>query len=194
MNKYNSILSFVDLLFNLLLAFVCLFILSFLMINPQKQDGKIDPNAEFLVTLRWQDESTDDVDLWVEDPNGNVVSFVVKEAGLMHLDRDDRGVSQETVVTSDGSITSRLNQEIVTIRGYIKGEYVINTHMFSKRDEEPANITVQVLKLNPYQVVCEENILISENAIEKTICRFVLNSDGTIATTNKLPKSIMRAQ
>lgn len=63
MSKYSSSTSFIDLLFNLLLAFVCLFILSFLLVNPQKDSGKIDPSVEFMIIASRDDDSRNDIDL-----------------------------------------------------------------------------------------------------------------------------------
>ena len=46
---------------------------------------------EFLITVFWPDNLEDDVDIYVEDPAGNLVWFKSREPGLMHLDRDDLG-------------------------------------------------------------------------------------------------------
>ena len=83
--------AFTDLLFNALLGFVVMFVLAFLLINPIAKSGAIDPKAEFLITLTWPDGRREDVDLYVEDPAGQLVWFRSREAGLMHLDRDDLG-------------------------------------------------------------------------------------------------------
>ena len=48
--------------------------------------------AEYIITVDWDDSLEDDVDLWVRDPNGEIVSYLQKDAGWLHLDRDDRGV------------------------------------------------------------------------------------------------------
>jgi hypothetical protein len=79
-------LGFTNLLFNALLGFVVMFALAFLLINPIAKSGAIDPKAEFLITLAW----ANGVDLYVEDPAGNLVWFRSREAGLMHLDRAAR--------------------------------------------------------------------------------------------------------
>lgn len=197
MSRYSSSLAFVDLLFNLLLAFVCLFILSFVMINPKADTGKIDPKAEFIIDCEWAatlDNNTswtnpsDDIDLWVEDPEGNRVYFGRKEAGLMHLDRDDRGGPQDT----QGNTAYIHNKEIVTIRGYIPGEYTVNLHMYSKNTADPASTRVQVIKLNPYKSICDKEVTLNNHHEEVTICRFRVNSSGEVTDTNELPKRLFR--
>ena len=59
--------------------------------NPEAKSGKIDTKAEFLITMTWPDSHPDDIDLYAEDPAGNIVWYHVREAGFMVLDRDDRG-------------------------------------------------------------------------------------------------------
>jgi hypothetical protein len=76
--------AFTDLLFNALLGFVVMFVLAFLLINSIARTGAVDPKAEFLITLTWPDGRP-------EDPAANLVWFRQREAGLMHLDRDDLG-------------------------------------------------------------------------------------------------------
>lgn len=189
MNKYSSSLAFTDLLFNLLLAFVGLFVLSFLLINPESDSGKIDPNAEFIIMLSWDKNSSDDIDLWIEDPNEERVWFANREGELIHLDRDARGTSRGS---SESESSQDNNQEIMTIRGYIKGQYVVNVHGYSVY-RPPVKAEVQVIKLNPYSIVCEENIVITRSSEEITICRFYLDSDGKVKDKNKLYKKLFGA-
>jgi hypothetical protein len=194
-SKYGSSTSFIDLLFNLLLVFVSLFILSFILINPVvENDGIIIPNAEFLITVTWPGDLHDDIDLWAEDPQGNVVYFNRKEAGLMHLDRDDVGDYGDEITNENGEIVRvEQNQEIITIRGYISGEYVVNIFMYSKFSKEvPVPVTVQILKINPFQVVHEETIVLSKNGEERTISRFTLDSGGLVIHKNTLQKPLTR--
>ena len=82
---------FTDVLFNALLGFAFMFSVAFIMIRPEITEGKVNPKAEFLITAQWPDNHPDDIDLIVEDGTGNLVWFDTREAGLMHLDRDDRG-------------------------------------------------------------------------------------------------------
>ena len=55
----------------------------------EAKTGIIDPKAEYILTITWEDNSPDDIDVWVEDPEGQLVYFRAAEAGLLHLDRDD---------------------------------------------------------------------------------------------------------
>ena len=117
---------FTDLLFNSLVAITFMFFLSFAMINPVAEKGKVDPKAEMLVTVGWPDNSPDDVDTYVEDPLGNIVWYHTPQAGLMNLDRDDRGMFKDVIVVNGKEVANPLNQEIVSIRGLLEGEYTGN--------------------------------------------------------------------
>lgn len=44
--------------------------------------------------------------------------------------------------------------EIVTLRGIVPGEYVINVHMYMRRDPSPTTlVTVQLDKINPFSTI-----------------------------------------
>ena len=117
---------FSALLFNSLKAITFMFFISFAMINKPADEGKVDPKAEMLITVSWPDNNPDDVDTYVMDPAGNIVWYTQREAGLMHLDRDDRGMFKDVVLFNDKEVTNPLNQEIISFRGLEDGEYVVN--------------------------------------------------------------------
>ena len=96
--KYKSSIGFTDLLFNLVIGFVYLFVIAFILINPVAKKGDVIKKAEYMVVIEWNHEYNDDIDLWVKDPAGNVVSFLRKSHGLMHLEKDDLGYSNDVYV------------------------------------------------------------------------------------------------
>ena len=189
--QYHSNLPFVDLLFNVLIGFVFLFIVSFLLINPIAKRADIEVKAEFLITVTWPDNLEDDVDTYVEDPAGNLVWFRSREPGLMHLDRDDLGKRNDEVVTAAGTILFPENREIVTLRGIVPGEYVVNIHMYFKVGQEPVPVTIQIDKINPYSVVLRETIELKSKGDEITAARFSVKSNGDVIDVNKLPKKLV---
>ena len=202
MRKYQSNLAFVDFLFILLLAFISMFILALILINPVTKKSEVERKAEFLITLEWDKESRDDVDIWVEDPLGKVVSFRNKTVDVMHLDKDDLGQINDTIRFPDGSTqVIHLNREVVTLRGWVEGEYTINAHMYNKRDRShpsdansyghPTNVKVEMLRINPYKILFEEKFILTHRGEEVTIRRVTLNKDGDIIATNKREKSFV---
>ena len=80
---------FTDLLFNARLGFTFLFMVAFLLVNPVSKLGKVNLKAEYIITLTWPAAQPDDMDLWVRDPLGEVVSYLQRDVGWLHLDRDD---------------------------------------------------------------------------------------------------------
>jgi hypothetical protein len=83
--KYKSSFGFIDLLFNLLVGFTFMFILAFMLINPVAKKHDFDPKAEYMVIMSWDPKSSTDIDMWIQDDLDNIVSFGVKNKGLMNL-------------------------------------------------------------------------------------------------------------
>ena len=186
---------FTDLLFNALLGFVFMFLIAFMLINPISDTGKVDPKAEILITVTWPDGHPDDIDLYVEDPNGGVVWYHVKEAGLMHLDRDDRGNYRDTITVGGEKINNPLNQETVSLRGLIPGEFVVNIHHYLANGTGDVPVEVKVEKLNPeVTLVFYTTLQLDHKGQELTAVRFTLDDDGQIADVNRRPKTLVRSR
>ena len=190
--NYHTNLAFLDLLFNTLLCFAALFSLAFILINPSKKNKNVDAKAEFIITVIWPSEMDDDVDTYVEDPEGNLIAFNRREQGLMHLDRDDTGLSFDTISTSFGIVEYKENREMVTIRGYVPGEYVVNVHMYTKREDKETPVTIILEKINPYKVVTGRNIVLKLRGDEKTAFRFTVDDEGKVIQTNQLEKGLAK--
>lgn len=195
-NKYLSTDPFTDLLFNALLGFTFLFLAAMMFINPKAKSGIIDPKAEYIITIRWEDNSSEDIDLWVEDPYGSIIWFRNREVGLTHLDRDDRGMLNDVIVINETEeIVNPLNQEVVTIRGTVPGEYVVNVHYYQSQDKNnsvPVNVYVRLDKVNPkLKVLYYDSIRLEHVGVEKTAFRFKIKSDGEVASIGFLPKKIV---
>jgi hypothetical protein len=183
-----------DLLFNTLVGFVLLFIISFLLINPSIKKADIKTKAEFVITVTWNDDSQDDVDTWLRDPAGNVLHFRQKDVGLAHLDRDDLGKINDIITLDDGRrIEYTHNQELTTIRGFVTGEWVLNVHMYSKRDSNPTLVEVRIDKLNPkVQTIFYKKIVMKSKWEEVTVTRFVMTDQGDIISWDDLPKKLLK--
>ena len=190
--NYHTNLAFLDLLFNTLLCFAALFSLAFILINPSKKNKTVDAKAEFIITVIWPSDMDDDVDTYVEDPEGNLIAFNRREQGLMHLDRDDTGLSFDTISTSFGIVEYKENREMVSIRGYVPGEYVVNVHMYTKREDKETPVTIILEKINPYKVVTGRNVVLKLKGDEKTAFRFTVNDEGKVIQTNQLEKGLAK--
>ena len=183
---------FTDLLFNALLGFTFLFLVAIMFMNPEAKSGIIDPKAEYILTITWEDNSPDDVDVWVEDPEGQVLWFRTPEAGLLHLDRDDRGLVNDTITINGEELQNPLNQEVVTLRGVVKGEYIVNLHYYASETGKPVDVNVRLVKVNPkLEVIYYGTVNLEKRGDEKTVLRFKIGRDGKVYGINFLPKSLV---
>ena len=197
--KYKSTIGFTDLLFNILVGFAFLFIIAFLLIKPEAKKKDFDRNAEFVVVMEWDKEAKGDIDLYVEDPLGAKCSFRQTVANFMHLDKDDLGSANDTVVNADGTVsTVKINREVITIRGIIAGEYTINVHYYSERDysnidnriemgtsirkkkSKELTVKIELHKVNPYTIMWVGEKIFHSKGQEETFVRFRLDKDGTV--------------
>jgi hypothetical protein len=178
-------------LFKIIQALTFFFILSVIFMNPVAKKGIIDPKAEYIITVQWPDNNPNDIDTWVEEPDGNLVWFQSKEAGLIHLDRDDRGNVNDTLTINDQTVQNPLNQEVVTIRGTVVGEYVINIFYYGSEDNKPVDVNVRVDKVNPQlEVIYYGTIKLDKPGDEKTAVRFTIGEDGKLSNINRIEKSL----
>ena len=183
--------AFTDLLFNALLGFAFMFFISFALIQKPQDGGKIDSKAEFIISAEWKDCNPEDVDLIVEDPEGNIVYFQSQQAGLMHLDRDDRGGLGERIVIDGVEKLNLSNQEVVTIRGYMKGEYVVNL-LYYKSYDRPTTVKVKVEKINPkLELIYFNDFFLKKTGDEITALRFTLDDRGNVLDINQLQKPLI---
>lgn len=190
--RQRSELGFTDLLFNALLGFVVMFVIAFLLINPVAETGAVDNKAEFLITLLWPDGRREDLDLYVADPEGRMVWFRRREAGLMHLDRDDLGQGNDMIEVAGKKIVNPVNQEIVSIRGIAPGEYIVNLHLYRNDPGKAVPAKVKVEKLNPkVKLVYYGDVTLKEHGEEQTAVRFSVTADGDVRNVNRLAKAIV---
>ena len=186
---------FTDLLFNALLTFTFLFLVALLLLNPPAKTGIIDPKAEFLITVSWPDNNPNDIDVWASGPEGKKVWYKRTQDGLMHLDRDDRGMANDTQVVNGKTIVNPLNQEVLTIRGRPPGEFVINLHYFKSESNEAVPVTVYLAEVNPVMKVLHyTTTLLAEEGDEATALRFTITPAGKVAEINQLQKSLVKAR
>jgi len=166
-DRFKSTTGLNDLLFNLLVGFVFLFVIAFLLINPPTKKEDAPKKAEYLVIIEWDDYANDDVDLWVRDPNGTTVSFINRTGGLLNLEKDDLGSSNDRWQKPDGTtVTIPINREVITMRGIVPGRYQVAAHIYARKtqaytkpgdkdkvsakSDDSGTITATLVKINPY--------------------------------------------
>ena len=196
-SKYVSNVAFTDLLFNIVVGLAFLFLLAFILMNPIAKEKDIEEKSDFIIVMTWDDESGDDIDLWVRDPLGNILSFRNRGVGVMHLDRDDLGLSNDKVMGADGKTTYVYrNKEVASLRGYHAGTYLVNAHVYNKKRWKDnkmrrSNIKIELIKLNPYQEVAQAEFVAVGRGQEFTAFHFTLNADGEVTKVRDDPENII---
>ena len=180
---------FTDLLFNVLLGFSLLFFISIIFMNPIAQLGNVNFKAEYIITVTWPDNQPDDVDVWVQDPNQNLLSYRESNIGWLHLDRDDQGDLNDTVMINGVETVYPINQEVVTIRGIVSGEYIVNLQYYKTTTGQPVTSTIKIEKVNPsLKVVYVDKVTLENEDDELTVVRFKLDANGEVSSISHLPK------
>lgn len=195
LQKYFSFKPFIDTLFCCLLMLVAIL---FLLKTEEKQKDTRQPNTLYEVILTWAGESEDDLDLYVQSASGHVVSFNNREGGqgsLVSLNHDALGKSRNNSLAKDteGKVIG-FNEEIVAFRGVTEGENIVNVHVYLKKDKEPTEATITLIKVKPYRQVVLKKKMFEVVGDEKTAFRFKTNKDGEVIEVNELPAILTRPQ
>ena len=199
-SKYGSSVAFTDLLFNIVVGLAFLFLLAFILMNPIAKEKDVEEKSDFIIVMTWDDESGDDIDLWVRDPAGRIVSFRNRGIGFMHLDRDDLGLSNDKVQGPDGKIIYVYrNKEVVSLRGYSEGKYTVNVHVYNKKPWKDkkmyrSNIKVELIKLNPYSEVAQAEFIAVGRGQEFTAFHFTLDADGKVIKLSSEREALIGAK
>jgi hypothetical protein len=126
----------------------------------------------------------------------------------MYLDKDDLGYANDIVKNIDGTITKvNINREVVTIRGIIPGEYIINAHYYSSRKwtgqgtftntadvigervsvdrhgqgkptGKQLTVKIELHKVDPYKIWWIGEKTFTHRGQEETFVRFTIDPDG----------------
>lgn len=190
----GTFVPFTDMLFNVLLGFTVMVFIAFSLIRPDAKAGNVESKAEFIITVNWPDKNPDDIDTYVEDPLGNIVWYHQKQKGFMSLDRDDRGDYLDEIVVNGKKVLDPLNQETVSIRRNIPGQYIVNVDKFTDATHLPDPVTVKVEKINPkVSVVYYGTLSLANKGDEKTAVRFTIDATGKVTGTSFRQISLVRA-
>lgn len=162
------------------IAVVCVLLLANVRPVAKAEVDGGDPPGNVIVELTWPSGMKSDVDLWVQAPGDVPVGYSNKGGLLFNLLRDDLG---------DQSDVSDINFENSFTRGLIPGQYVVNVHLFRKRDDVPIPVKIVVsVKLNSKasitQILTSSDVL-NEEGEELTLARFQLDTNGQLVPGTK---------
>jgi hypothetical protein len=153
-----------------------------------KTDG-LKPKIEAMITMSWPPSGDNDIDIWIRDPDGKVMWYGKKEVDFLNLERDDMGSLNSTVMVDGSKVVIANREELVAIRGWKPGEYVVNVHWYRAADGhkpdlvvEPVLVTVKIDSLNPsVKRVWQGGITLTGVRQEAHVMRFSVAKDGSIS-------------
>ena len=181
-NKYANLLSFIDLLFNLMLGFAAMFLLSLAMITTaQKTENEsLKRDVEYFIRIEWQGNSDNDVDMWLQDPTGDMIGYKDKQRNHMYLERDNLG--NDANLNNPGHI----NEEVISLLKPFAGWYTVNLHWFERRsDSRNPEVSWSIIKMKPtMQTIASGTATLKYKGQEQTIVRFKMNKQGDIEQTD----------
>lgn len=179
--RYSTSLSFIDFLFNLVIALTALFLLSILLINPPKKESVQKREAEYFIVIKWQDYNNNDIDLWVTDGD-RTISFINRQHPNMSLDRDDVGPDEPTTRTH----FLPNNEEIVTIRSKQRNVYTANIHVYNLRDpSNPPVVSWALINARSNKVEASGAKYVNLMGQEVTLFRVYINDSGEVDSIDK---------
>ena len=98
----------------------------------------------------------------------------------------------DTITIAGEEVQNPLNQEVVTLRGVVKGEYIVNLHYYASETGNPVDVNVRLVKVNPkLEVVYYGTVNLEKRGDEKTAVRFKIGGDGNVYGINFLPKNLV---
>ena len=91
----------------------------------------------------------------------------------LHLDRDDQGIINDKVSINGKDTIYPINREVVTLRGIIPGNYVVNLYMYDNKSMNPVDAKITIEKVNPtLKLVFFDNVTLKSKDTELSIFTF----------------------
>jgi hypothetical protein len=173
------------------MGFFVLLMLALMIVNPKAKKEDVKLKSNIMVEVEWGAELSSDVDLFMQMPNNNIVSYYKRDVPGAQLSRDDTGVKSDKVVMPDGSISIiKENWEHGFITKPTPGWYTINVILYENRDERPIPVKVKIQQFKPYKIIYNGVVTLRKNKEEKTVIRFRLDGSGKVIDRNDNFKSL----
>lgn len=193
-------LSWIDMLWAMLLAVTALFILTYIQVNTSKAAQNTHTVDHIQVVMTWPDHSANDIDLWVRTPEHDAIGYRRRENTYVYLERDDLGQINDCTVLSETNIKCVYsNEEITGLRERREGLYVVNVQFYAVHPDMithesnfgPEPVTVKLVDIdNGYKVLASQVVTLAHEGEEATAFSFNIEPDGTIDnidTTTQVP-------
>jgi hypothetical protein len=145
------------------------------------QKPSVTTYGQYAVTLT--SHSSDDVDLYVRDPSGDIAWYGSLQAGALSLEHDT--VPGVTDPAKSGE------HELTVIREAAPGEYVANAQVYN--GQAPAAVTVQLWDLRGLhkRMVLSRTFRVQGVGTQATAFRWRLNRAGAYVGHSLLPADLL---
>lgn len=171
-----------------MLGFAAMFLLSLAMITAaqKKEDQSLKRDVEYFIRIEWQGDSDNDVDMWLQDPTGDMIGYKDKQRNHMYLERDNLGNDANL------KVPGHINEEVISLLKAVPGWYTLNLHWFERRtDNRNPEISYSIIKMKPtMQTIANGTAALKYKGQELTVLRFRMNKNGDIDQTDTLVQNM----
>lgn len=142
--------------------------------------------GSYAVVMTWPNDGND-VDLYVRDPGGNIAFFARAQIAEMQLEHDDLGTA------ASGYGKGKLEVERTVIRTATPGQWVVDAHLYRRRDGSgaiPVTVSLWDLRAEDH-VVKTRRVFLRGTGDEKTPFRFTVDAGGDVTGYSYVPVSLV---
>lgn len=199
-------ISFIDLLLNLTVTFVALFTFAILLLNdPNHKKNDAPEKAKIMIVMDWDNNSSDDIDLWLLTPEPMRIGFNNPNGKIANLERDDLGKSYNYYKDNQGGIHyQNINREVITIRQKMDGHYVVDAYFYARHPDPQTNITstgpvpviLTLIQIDPtYSELATQKVVLADVDSEETAFTFDIKDGNVInVRTDQQDHFVTKAQ
>ena len=103
-----------------------------LLAHPVAKTAASRPIADYVLYVVWDTGLDEDIDVFVQGPDGQTTWYRNRDIGYASIDRDDLGLHRDS---------GPINQEIVSLRSPPDGNYFVSIHDYNNKDDRPLGHT-----------------------------------------------------
>lgn len=180
-------------------VFLLIILVLILIVNPPEDDEseklEISAQGQLIFTISWETGVDADVDLWVQPPEDQYISYLRIGGKSCNLLRDDVG----TVKDKESEWYDPSNQEITVCRNpIVDREWIANIHYFGAQDIDdgkyvPVRVTWQLAMHDGTSIRRKDGgtVMLHKKGDEATLVRFKIAEDGSVYAINYAYKTLL---
>jgi hypothetical protein len=171
-NDKNSPFLWVDIAFNIIAVLVVVLLLLSMTANKKEEKSAADIAGNLFITIRWPPLAPQDIDLWVQGPDGAPVGYSSSRSQTFSYLRDDLGAGTY----------KDMNYELAVGQNLVKGRYAVNLHFYSYHGGEgnvPVEVNAVLKSADGYlSEIFKDTVTLGKAGDEITAVQFQLDEAG----------------